>query len=211
VWAGYDEPSDEYFSFLRVAAIDDLATVETILRLPIEDALFRTPVLDGDDLWYVAVDPDFKLTGVGDESHVEWIDLGSSTRTRQRFAGTADDADADVTPSMVIWKTVAHGIAYLSWGDLHALDRATGHEVQIPIDHANRPSLGNRFATFEEVTKSRLLVWDTEVGNLLDGAAWLPPGTKFVTSESLSGRLLACAIAEGADVQPQIAWVELPE
>jgi hypothetical protein len=86
-WCGpaTTSPRTMYFSFLRSSPVEDLATVDTILRVPIEDALFRTPVLDGDDVWYVAVDADFKLTGVGDESHIEWIDLGSGASHAARF------------------------------------------------------------------------------------------------------------------------------
>jgi hypothetical protein len=208
-WAGFDEPPSGNYSFLRVADLADLAGVDTILEVPIEDGLLWTPVLDGSLLWYAVIHADFEQTGAGDEFHIESIDLGGS-RDRVRFAGTANDFDPAVTPSAIMWKTVQPGYAALTWGDLHVLDRSTGRVRDLPIDRANSPSVGDRFATFEEITRKRLLLYDIPHDELIDVSDGLPPGTTTVTAVSVFERLLVCAVGIGS-APPQIGWALLPE
>ena len=208
-WAGIDEPASGNYSFLRVAALGDLVGVETILELPIEDGLLWTPVLDGDILWYAVIHADFEQTGVGDEFHIESVDLSTSSRDRTRFAGTANDFDPAVTPATIMWKTVRPGFAALSWGVPHVLDRATGQVHDLPIDRANNPTIGDRYATIEEITRQRLLLVDTATGELIDVSDALPAGTTSVSMISVSASLLVCAVAIG-EAPPRIAWAQLP-
>jgi hypothetical protein len=208
-WAGFDEPPSGNYSFLRVADVGALADVDTVLELAIEDGLLWTPVLDGNLVWYAVIHADFEQTGVGDEFHIESIDLGGSL-DRVRFAGTANDFDPAVSPSTIMWKTVRPGYAALSWGELHVRDRATGRVRDLEIDLAASPSIGDRFATFDEITRQRLLLYDIPNDTLTDVSDAVPAGTTSVTTISVSGRLLVCAVGLG-DAATQIAWAVLPE
>jgi hypothetical protein len=210
VWAGFDEPASGSYSFLRAADIGDLAHADTILKLAIDDGLLWTPVLDGNLIWYAVIHADFEQTGVGDEFHIESIDLGSPSRERRRFAGTANDFAPAVTSNTIMWKTVQPGYSALTWGDLHVQDRATGRVRDVEIDRADSPSIGDRFAAFEEITRKRLLLYDISDGELIDASDALPPGMTSVTSVTVAGKLLVCAVA-AEQAPPQIAWALLPE
>jgi hypothetical protein len=209
-WAGFDEPAAGSYSFLRVAEVSHLATFDTVLQLPIEDGLIWTPILDGYDVWYAVINADFEQTGVGDEFHIESIDLSSANRGRTRFAGTANDFAPAVSPTTILWKTVAPGFAALNWGAIHALDRASGRMDALPIDNANNPSVGGRFGTFEEISRSKLLLYDRANGDLIDMTASLPKGTTSVGEQSVSGSLLVFAVTIGSGLT-QVAWAMLPE
>jgi hypothetical protein len=208
-WAGFDEPARGPLSFLKVAAIASLSEVRTVITEPIEDGLLWTPVLDRSTLWYAVIHADFAHTGRGDEFHIESVDLDTPDLKSVRFAGTGNDFEPAISPAWVVWKTTKAGIAALSWGALHIRNRESGSETTIPVDRARSASVGDRFVTFQEISRQRLLLYDTATSELLDLTGSLPKGTKTVSLESVAGNLLVCAVSID-DAPPRIATAILP-
>lgn len=209
VWAGFDEPASGAVSRLATVSIGDLGTVTTLIESPIRDGLLWYPTLNGDELWYGIIRADFDLTGVGDEFHLETLDLADPAAPPIRFPGATNDFDPAVDDSFVVWKTTEPGDAALNWGTLRVLDRRTEAVATIPVVRAARPSVGDRYIAFEEISRSRLAVYDTLTGSVLDLAPADSQGAPRYGGQSLSGRLLAFYTQLGE--LPQIGWAILPE
>lgn len=211
VWAGIlDVAEEDITTFMRVAPLADLTAVETVMRLPAEDALLHGPVLEGDVVWYAIVDPDIELTGVGDEFHIEFIDLASADRARHRFPGSGgNDFAPVVTPSVIAWKTVEPGYSALSWGELRLLDRESGTVTPVPATDVSNASIGSRFMTFEEIHNRRLYLYDLATGRLLDESGAIPPPFERIGGEHIVGNLFVCRLF-GENLSGRIAWARLP-
>ena len=125
VWAGFDEPESGPVSLLRTTTVDDLDTATTLLEAPIRDRLLWYPALNGDELWFATIVADFEQTGVGDEFHIEMLDLGDPGASPVEFPGVANDFHPVVDDRFIVWKTTSAGDAALNWGTLHVLDRRT--------------------------------------------------------------------------------------
>jgi hypothetical protein len=209
-WAGFEEPPGGPVGILRVVDLEHLDDVEHLLTMPIEDALFWYPTLDGDRLWYAAVDMDFVVTGTAEEFHIESMDLAAPLRRRDRFPGTANDFDPAVTPEHVAWKTVEPDYAPANWGALRILERATGREMLLGVDRAMSPSIGARYVAFEEITQSRLLLYDLVEERIVDVSGALPDGARAVSRQSVAGDLLTFMVAVEGLATPRLAWAWLP-
>lgn len=209
VWAGFDEPASGPASRLAMASIENLAAITTLRDVPIRDGLIWYPTINGDELWYGIIRADFEQTGVGDEFHLEVLDLASSDPSPVRFPGTANDFDPAVNDGFVVWKTTDGDDAALNWGTLRVLNRRTDAVVTIPVAKGNRPSIGDRYVAFEEITHRLLVVYDPVTGELLD----LAPGVQQPGSyggQSISGRLLTF-FTQVDGLLPQLGWAILPE
>lgn len=207
VWAGFDEPSSGAVSRLSMVSIGDLAAVTELRTLPIRDGLLWYPTLNGDELWYGIIRADFELTGVGDEFHLETLDLANPASLPARFRGTGNDFNPAVNDAYVAWKTTEPGDAALSWGTIFVMDRRSEAVATIPVANADRPSIGDRYVAFEEISRSRLAVYDTRTGSVIDLAPAGAPGS--YGGHSISGRLLTFYTQTGE--KPQIGWAILPE
>jgi hypothetical protein len=208
-WAAFDEPRSGAVSRLRIVSIDDLAQVTMLIDAPIADRLLWFPALAGDELWYASIHPDFKATGVGDEFHLEWLMLSDLDAPPTRFPGIGNDFDPAVNDRFIVWKTTEAGDAALNWGTVHVLDRRTDALATIPVPDANRPSIGDRYVTFDEISHRRLSVFDPVTQELFDLLPAAQRGQVMVGGESLSGRLLTFT-TQGLGY-PQIGWALLPE
>jgi hypothetical protein len=209
VWAGFDEPASGAASRLAMAPIENLAAVTTLRDVPIREGLIWYPTLNGDELWYGIIRADFDLTGVGDEYHVETLDLANPGASPLRFPGTANDFNPAVNDSYVVWKTNDPGDAALNWGTLHVQDRRSDAVATIPVANGNRPSIGDRYVAFEEISHRRLVVYDPVTGDLLDLAPGSAQPAVSYGGQSLSGRLLTFYRQGGGALQ--IGWAILPE
>ena len=209
VWAGFDEPGSGAISRLAMASIGDLGTVTTLLQVPVREGLLWYPALNGEELWYGIIRADFDATGAGDEFHLEMLDLANFDAPPVRFPGSGNDFNPAVNDRFVVWKTADPGNAALTWGTLRVLDRQTHAVVTIPVADGNRPSIGDRYVAFEEITRSRLVVYDTVTGAVLDLRPPESPGTVGYGGQSVSGRLLAF-YTQGTG-RTQIGWAVLPE
>jgi len=213
-WASFDEPSSGPRSSLEVAELDRLADVTTLLDAPIEERRLWYPLLSGDTLWYATIKAD--LEGLVDpEYHIERLDLTQPRAAPMRFPGLGLDFNPALNDSFFVFKTNAQGDSPLNWGTLHLMDLVSGALTEIPVEHANRPSIGDRYLGFDEITRSRLLLFDTTRGQLIDVGAMRAdraPGAVLYAGESVSGTLLAF-IEQGTDsgAQPRIGWAMLPE
>ena len=69
------------------------------------DGLLWLPALNGNELWYAILHPDWGATGTGDEFHLERLDLGAPEEPPTPFAGTANDFSPAVTDGYIAWKT----------------------------------------------------------------------------------------------------------
>jgi len=82
------------------------------------------------------------------------------------------------------------------------------------VDHARSTATGDRFIAFEESTHSRLILYDTTTGDILDlGAAHrdeLGDGVLF-GGQSVSGRVLSFLFQDATSPTPRIGWAILPE
>jgi hypothetical protein len=144
------------------------------------------------------------------EFHIEMLELTRVERVPVRFAGVGNDFDPAVNDRFVVWKTTEEEAAGHSWGILHVMDRATNEVRSIPALNANRPSLGDRFVTFDEITHARLPIYDLATGEVIDLLPEDLRGRVVVGGESLSGNLLTFYTQTGADA-PRIGWALLPE
>ena len=208
-WAAFDEPRNGPVSRLRVVSLANLRAVTTLIDAPIQDRLLWYPVLVGHELWYATIKTD--ATAAGDELHLEHVDLTRPRAEPDRFSGSANDFDPAVDDRFVVWKTTRPGDAALNWGTLHVLDRRSGMASVIPIANAARPSIGDRFVAFEEITHSRLAVFDLTTGDVLDLTRADPTGSALYGGQSLRGRLMTY-FTQGPATNglPRIGWALLP-
>src|SRR5688572_17564551 len=176
-WTAFDEPESGPVSRLRVVSMDQPDAVTTLREVAVRDELLWFPDLNGTELWFATIRADFDVTGVGDEFHIEMFDLANPDAPAVRFPGSANDFNPAVNDAFVAWKTAGPGDAALNWGTIHVLNRATQRETTIDVDKANRPTLGDRYIAFEEITRSRLAVYDTRTGSLVDLAPAGPVGS----------------------------------
>jgi hypothetical protein len=209
-WAAFDEPPSGDISVLRVAPTDDLDAVETLLELPVRRGLLWLPALNGDELWYAILHPDWDGTGGGDEFHVEMVDLASAAASPVPFEGTANDFSPAVSDSHIAWKTAVGDGAALNWGTVTVEERATSTRWSVPLDDLNDPSLGTRFVAFEEITRSRLALFDLATHQLVDLLPANLAGEVHVGGQSISGSLLTFFTQREGGL-PRIGWAVLPE
>ena len=211
-WAAFDEPQSGPVSRLRVVSPTSLQAVTTLIDSPIGERKLWYPNLTGEELWYATIKAD--ATSDADVFHIEHIDLTRPEAEPARFPGLGNDFDPAVNDRFVVWKTTKPGDAALNWGTLHALDRRSDAVSAIPIANAARPSIGDRYVTFDEITHSRLGAYDTLTGTTLDlvDARTGELGTVLYGGESISGRLLTF-VTQGVEPNalPRIGWALLPE
>jgi hypothetical protein len=211
-WAAFDEPQSGPVSRLRVVALTSLQSVTTLIDTPIAERKLWYPNLAGEELWYATIKTD--ATGDADVFHIEHIHLTRPEAEPARFPGLGNDFDPAVNDRFVVWKTTKPGDAALNWGTLHVLDRRSNVVSAIPIAYAARPSIGDRYVTFDEITHARLGVYDTLTGTTQDvgGAHASESGAVVYGGESISGRLLTF-FSQGVepDALPRIGWATLPE
>jgi len=213
VWAGFDEPSTGFVTRLGIARIADVEHPSTLLERSVDKSLLWYPALDGDALWYGTIDPASDPTAEGPEYSLEMLDLASPFAAPVPFAGTGHDFYPAVNDRFLVWKANRRGDAALNWGALKILDRRSQELRTIPVDAANRPSIGDRFVAFEEITHSTLPVYDTASRTLVDLASdRILGGPSLYGGESISGRLLTFFVQPSeALAAPRIGWAELPE
>ena len=206
-WAAFDEPPTGPVSRLRLATIGDLPAVRTLIDAPIGSRKLWYPALSGQELWYATIEPD--PAGVSDEFHIERLELSEPEAPAAVFRGLGHDFNPAVNQRFIVWKTTDPGDAALNWGTLRVLDRETDDLRTIPVESANRPSLGDRFVGFDERTHARLEVYDLVTRRVVElgrsGSAAPTYG-----GLSLSGSLLTFFTQDGGG-QPRIGWAVLPE
>jgi hypothetical protein len=211
VWAGFDEPGTGWVSRLRLASLNDPGTAMTLLSYPIREALLWYPCLDGNELWFAIIHPDFDGTGSGNEFHLEMMNLSNPQAAPRRFAGTGNDFDPAVNHDFIAWKTAEGDSAALNWGTIHLEDRRTQLVQTVPVPNGNRPSIGDRFLAFDEITRSRLDIYDPSTRRVID-LGRSGPGAPTYGGLSVSGDLLTW-FTQGPDATglPRIGWAILPE
>ena len=213
VWAGFDEPSTGFVTRLGMARIAAVEHPSTLLERPVDRSLFWYPALDGDALWFGTIDPASDSTAEGPEYSLEMLDLAKPLAAPVPFSGTGHDFNPAVNDGFLVWKANRRGDAALNWGALKVLDRRSAALRTIPVEAANRPSIGDRFVTFEEITHSTLPVYDTASHTLVDLASdRILGGPSVYGGESISGRLLTFFVQpSGGSAPPRIGWAELPD
>lgn len=209
-WAAFDEPASGPVSRLRIVPTSNPTAATTLIDHPINDGLLWYPALDRDDLWYAVIHADVEGTGAGDEFHLESLTLPGSGAPPTVFRGPGKDFDPAVNDEFVVWKTAEGDSAALNWGTLHFLDRRTQAVGAIPVKNAIRPSIGDRYVAFDEITHSRLLIFDPSTPALVALGGADTPAAGSVGGESLSGRLLAFFTQQDG-APPRIGWATLPE
>jgi len=217
-WAGFDEPPgdlsyvlDHAVSRLATASASDPRSITPLLEQPVREALLWYPCLNGNELWYGTIHGDLDLTGVGDEFHLEMLDLTNPAAPPDRFVGSGNDFNPAVNDAFVVWKTSVAGDSALNWGTLKVLDRRTQRVGTIETEPANRPSIGDRYLAFDEILHARLEVYDLATGKLLELAASGGSERPSYGGESLRGRLLTFFQQASGGGQPRIGWAILPE
>jgi hypothetical protein len=207
-WAGFDESSGAPRSFLRVVDRARPDAPATLIDLDIDHGLLWYPQLDGDTLWYGLIEPDFAGTGVGDDIHIETIDLANPAAGSARFDGWGNDFSPAVSADYMVWKSVEPGFAALTWGELHVLDRGS-HERLLIADQANNPSIGSRFVGFEEISHQKLLVYDLGTRTLVEIPDPMAGTNGTVGPVAIAGNLFGYNVsAKGAKT---VFWTILPD
>jgi len=124
--------------------------------------------------------------------------------------GRDDDYSFDA-----VWKANGRGDSALNWGTLKVLDRRDQKVRTIPVENANRPSIGDRFVAFDEISRTHLSVYDPVTRTVLDLASGSKLGLEgdlAFGGESVSERLLAFSVGPAeASAPPRIGWAILPE
>ena len=215
VWAGFDEPATGFVTRVQMAPVADLAHVTTLVERPVEESLIWFPTLNRDELWFSTIHPNSDPTAEGPEYNLEMLDLAKPLAKPTTFEGTGHDFNPAVSDDYLVWKANRRGDAALNWGALKVLDRGSRNTWTIPVEHANRPSIGDRFVAFDEIFHNRLFVYDPVTRTLLDLASESALGTKgsiVIGGESVSGRLLVFSVGSADDsTAPRIGWAMLPE
>jgi hypothetical protein len=206
-WAAFDEPAGGPVSRLRVASVSDPRSAITLIEAPIRDRKLWYPTLSGTELWFATIEPD--PMGIADEFHIEHLDLTAARAPAVVFRGLGHDFSPAVNARFVAWKTTEPGDSALNWGELHVMDRRSDSIAAIPVAKANRPSIGDRFVALDEITHSRLAVYDLATGLIVELVRTESGGPTYGGS-SLSGRLLTF-FTQATGGQPQIGWAILPE
>jgi hypothetical protein len=206
-WAAFDEPASGPVSRLRVASLSDPQASTTLIEAPILDRKLWYPVLSGSELWYATIEPDPQ--GIDDEFHVERLDLTAPHAAPVVFRGPGRDFSPAVNGRFVAWKSTNPGDSALNWGELHVMDRSSGAVAAIPVAKANRPTIGDRFVAFDEITHTRLAVYDLASGRIVE-LERADSGAPTYGGISLSGSLLGF-FRQDAGAQPRIGWAILPE
>ncbi len=210
-WAAFDEPASGWVSRLRIASLGDLGHPTTLLSYSINEALLWYPCLNGDELWYAIIHPDFDGTGAGNEFHLEMLDLSNAQAQPVRFAGSGNDFNPAVNDGFIAWKTAEGDSAALNWGTIHVQERGTQSVETVPVPNANRPSIGGRYLAFDEITHSRLAIYDLTARRLVDLGQTGADGPTY-GGLSVSGNLLTW-FTQGPDMVglPRIGWAILPD
>lgn len=206
-WAGFDESSAAPRSFLRSVDRTSPDTPTTLLDLDIDDGLLWFPQLDRDTLWYGTIKPDFAGTGGGDDISIGTIDLATPSAGPARFDGGDSTFNPAVSPDYLVWKSLEPGFAALTWGQLHALDRASDERFVI-ADQANNPSLGSRFVAFEEISHGKLLLYDLATRTLMEIPDPMGGADGTVGPVAISGNLLGYGTS--AKGSKTVSWTILP-
>ena len=206
-WAAFDEPSTGPVSRLRLATISRLPALRTLIDVPIRDRKLWYPALSGRELWYATIAPD--PAGLIDEFHIEHLDLAQPEAPPTIFRAPGHDFSPAVDERFVVWKTTEPGDSALNWGQLRVLDRQTGAVTVIPVAKANRPSLGDRFVAFDEITHTTLAVHDLASQGMVELRRSEAAAPTY-GGVSLEGRLLTF-FAQDVAGQPRIGWAILPE
>ena len=206
-WAAFDEPASGPVSRLKVGSVAVPGTAITLIAAPIRDRKLWYPVLSGTELWYATIEPD--PDGIADEFHVEQLDLTHPEAPPSIFRGLGHDFNPAVSARYVAWKTAEPGDSALNWGELHVLDRQSGAVTAIPVAKANRPSLGDRFVAFDEISHTRLVVYDLATQRLVE-LGRSAAGTPTYGGASVRGSLLSFFVQD-AEGQPRIGWANLPD
>jgi hypothetical protein len=213
VWAGFDEPATGFVTRIGIADIADVEHPRTLLERPVDRSLIWYPALDGDELWYGTIDPASDPAAEGPEYTLEMLDLASPLATPVPFAGTGHDFNPAVNDEFLVWKANRRGDAALNWGTLKILDRRSQVLRTIPGDDANRPSIGDRFVSFDGITHATLPVYDPASRTLVNLACDCILGVpSLYGAESISGRLLTFFVQPSEVLAPpRIGWAILPE
>ena len=210
-WTAFDEPSrGNLVSRLGVAELANIEHPRTLLERSFAEAQIWDLRLNGDEVWYAKIDPGSDPTAAGPEYGLETLDLADPHTSPVPFRPAGHEFDPAVNDDFVVWKANERGDAALNWGTLQVLDRRANAVTTIPVEHANRPTLGSRYVAFDEITHSQLTVYDLRTGRVVD----LTPAGSSQTygGETLSGNLLTFSAtqADGSG-KPRIGWAILPE
>jgi hypothetical protein len=212
VWAGFDESSPAFVTRVQMARIDEITHPTTLVERSVEDSLIWYPTLHRNELWFSTIHPRSDPTAEGPEYNLEMLDLDNATAAPVPFDGTGHDFNAAANDDYFVWKANVRGDSALNWGTLKVLERRTRDIATIPVDNANRPSIGDRFVAFDEFSRGRLSVYDPVTRTVIDLAAKVDAaGSIAVGGESVSGRLLTWYAQASGDTSPRIGWAMLPE
>jgi hypothetical protein len=206
-WAAFDEPAGGPVSRLRLATIGGPPALRTLIEAPIRERKLWYPALSGRELWYATIAPD--PAGLIDEFHIEHFDLTRPEESPTIFRGPGHDFSPAVDERFVVWKTTEQGDSALNWGELRVLDRQSGAVTAIPVAKANRPSLGDRFVAFDEITHTQLAVYDLASRSMIELGRSEAAAPTY-GGVSLAGSLLTFLTQDGGG-QPRIGWAVLPE
>ena len=207
-WAGFDESTGAPRSFLRVVERSNPDAATTLLDLDIEDGLLWYPQLDRDALWYGIIEPDLEGTDAGDGISLETIDLTNPSAGPARFDGDGNAFSPAVAVDQVVWKSVEPGLAALTWGELHVLDRQSNERVPI-ADQANNPSIGSRFVAFEEISRRKLLLYDLATRTVVEIPDPMRGANGTVGPVAISGNLLGFNVSSKGS--GTVSWTILPD
>jgi hypothetical protein len=215
VWAGFDEPATGFVTRVQMAAVANPSHVTTLVERPVDESLIWYPTLHRNELWFSTIHPNSDPTAEGPKYNLEMLDLGHPAAGPIPFDGTGHDFNPAVNDDYLVWKANRRGDSALTWGTLKVLDRRSEKTWTIPGGDGNRPTIGDRFVAFDEMSPSSLPIYDPVTRTLLDLAsatAFRQAGHLAFGGESLSGRLLAFSVGPAdASTPPRLGWAILPE
>lgn len=172
VWASFDQtaahasssadPLDMTTSRLHIAPWSDLRAIAAPLSVPMRQGLIWYPDLNGNELWYGIIHGDW-TNAVQDDMRIQMIDLADASSPPVTLPGVGREFNPAVNDDFIVYKRPDPGFAALNWGTIVVVDRHS-HRASDIARSGNRPTIGNRFITYDTVARSRLDVYDPTVG-----------------------------------------------
>lgn len=172
LWASFDTPAavPEPTSgptatiSLHVVRWSDPRTVETIFTFTTRVGQVWSPTLNGDELWYGVLHGDWAKQD-WDDSRIEMLNLGDDAPTPVALPGVGREFNPAVNDDFIVYKRPDPGFSALNWGTIAVVDRSSNRTVDL-IENGNRPTIGNRFVTFDAITRAHVYAYDPEAEHL---------------------------------------------
>ena len=214
VWVTVDKPAagpaatgdPAATSHLQVLRWSDPRATERAFTFTARDGQVWYPSLNGDELWYGTTLGD-SVNSEQDDSRIEMLNLADEAPTPVALPGVGRVFNPAVNDDFIVYKRPDEGMSPLNWGTIAVVNRSSDRTVDV-IENGDRPTIGNRFVTFDTITHDRLYAYDPEGGRL--HTLLTMSGNGGVDGASIRDDLLSF-VRYPVDGAATIWWAMLPQ